>query len=81
MLAKAVEQEVITEAEAAVFAEAHTRADRQMALMREDGASGGMDEMMPEILATLVASGDLSQEQADTFLSVHDRLGEAGLMR
>ena len=81
MLAKAMEQGLITEAEAAVFAEAHTRADRQMALMREDGVSGGMDEMMPDILDALVASGELSQEQADTFLSVHDRLGEAGLMQ
>ena len=52
-----------------------------MALMKEDGVSSGMDEMMSEILATLVASGELSQEQADTFLSVHDRLGEAGLMQ
>jgi len=81
MLAKGVEQGVITAAEAAVFAEAHIKVDGQMAQMREDGASGGMDDMMPDILATLVASGDLSQEQADTFLSVHERLGEAGLMQ
>jgi len=81
MLAKGVEQGVITEAEAAVFAEAHIKVDGQMAQMREAGASGGMDEMMPNILATFVASGDLSQEQADTFMSVHDRLGEAGLMQ
>jgi hypothetical protein len=76
-----MEQGVITEVEAAVFAQVHIMADRQMAIMREDGASGGMDDMMPDILAALVAAGELSQEQADTFLSVHDRLGEAGLMQ
>jgi len=80
MLATAVEQEVITEEEAAVFADAHEKVDRQMVQMREEGASAGMDELMPDILAALVTAGDLSQEQADTFLSVHDRLGEAGLM-
>ena len=37
--------------------------------------------VLPDILAALVAAGELSQEQADTFLSVHDRLGEAGLMQ
>ncbi len=81
MLAKGVEQGVITEAEAAVFATAHEQVDGQMIQMREDGASGGMDEMMDDILAELVASGDMTQEQADTFISVHDRLGDAGLMQ
>lgn len=81
MLANGVEQGVITEEEAAVFAEAHVKVDEQMAQMRADGASAGMDDLMPEILTALVASGALSQEQADTFLSVHDRLGEAGLMQ
>lgn len=81
MLATAVGQGVITEAEAAIFAAAHLLVDEQMAQMREDGAGESMDELMPDILAALVAAGDVSQEQADTFLAVHDRLGEAGLMQ
>ncbi|MCA9928987.1 MAG: c-type cytochrome [Anaerolineales bacterium] len=81
MLADGVAQGIITEEEAAVFAEIHGTVDDQMMQMRAEGAGGGMDEMMADILAALVASGDLTQEQADTFLSVHDRLGEAGLMQ
>jgi hypothetical protein len=37
--------------------------------------------MMADVLAELVASGDLTQAQADTFASVHDRLAESGLMQ
>ena len=81
MLTAAVAQGVIAEAEGTVFAEVHLMVDQQMATMREEGASEGMDELMPDILAALVTAGDVSQEQADIFLSVHDRLGEAGLMQ
>jgi mono/diheme cytochrome c family protein len=81
MLADGVAQDVITEEEAAVFAAAHEQVDGQMMQMRADGAAGSMDDMMADILAALVASSDLTQEQADTFLAVHDRLAEAGLMQ
>jgi hypothetical protein len=36
---------------------------------------------MDYMLADLVAAGELTQAQADTFSSVHDRLAEAGLMQ
>ena len=81
MLANGVDQGVITEAEAAVFSEAHEKVNQQMFKMREEGASAGMDDLMPDILAALVESGQLSQEQADIFMSVHGRLGDAGLMQ
>lgn len=81
MLADGVSQGVIMEKEAAVFAAAHEQVDGRMMEMRADGAAGSMDDMMADILDALVTSGDLTQEQADTFLSVHDRLGEAGLMQ
>jgi len=81
MLATAVAQGVITEEEAAIFEAAHEIVDGQMMQNREAGMSGGMDDMMVDILADLVESGELTQAQADTFLSVHDRLAEAGLMQ
>ena len=81
MLAEAVTQGVITEAESAVFAEAHETVDGQMMQNRDAGMSGSMDDMMADVLAGLVESGELTQTQADTFLSVHDRLAEAGLMQ
>lgn len=81
MLAEGVEQGVITEEEAAVFASAHEKVDGMMVEMRADGAAGSMDDLMAKILVELVTANALSQEQADIFLSVHDRLGEAGLMQ
>lgn len=81
MLAEAVSLQVITEDEAATFAEAHDMVDGKMMQNREAGMSGSMDDMMADMLADLVAAGELTQAQADTFASVHDRLAEAGLMQ
>jgi len=81
MLADAITQAVITEEEAAVFAEAHDLVDGKMTQNRRGGMNGNMDNMMTNTLADMVASGELTQAQADTFASVHDRLVEAGLMQ
>ena len=81
MLAEAVAQSVITEEEAAIFEGAREMVDGKMMQNRDAGMSGSMDDMMADVLADLVASGELTQAQADTFASVHDRLAEAGLMQ
>ena len=81
MLTQAVEQGVITDTEAAVFATVHKQVDDRMIQMRNEGAVGSMDELTASILAELVASANLTQEHADTFQSVHNRLGAAGLMQ
>ena len=81
MLTEAVAQGVITEEEAAVFGDAHGMVDGQMVNNRGAGMSGSMDNMMADVLTGLVTSNELTQAQADTFLSVHDRLAEAGLMQ
>ncbi len=81
MLAEAIDQGLISKEEAATFAEAHEMVDAQMVQRRDAGVSGSMDEMMADVLADLVASGDLTQAQAKTFSTVHDRLGQAGLMQ
>jgi hypothetical protein len=69
-LAAAVGQGLITQDESDVFAEAHDTVDARMAELR--GATNGspVNELLPDVLAELVASGDLTQDQADTFLSV-----------
>jgi mono/diheme cytochrome c family protein len=81
MLVEAVSLQVITEEEAAIFAEAHDTVDARMGQNREAGMGGSMDDMMADVLLDLVAAGELTQAQADTFSSVHDRLAEAGLMQ
>ncbi|MCB9008621.1 MAG: cytochrome c [Ardenticatenaceae bacterium] len=81
MLATAVSQAIITQAEADTFAAAHEIVDARMMELRRQGSGESMDNLMADILAELVEANALTQEQADTFLSVHDRLGEAGLMQ
>jgi mono/diheme cytochrome c family protein len=85
MLADAVEQDVITQAEADTFAEVHAGVDDHMAEMgdQQNGGHdmGGMDDMLPIMLSELVGGGKITQAQADTFMDVHDRLHAAGLMQ
>ena len=81
MLATAVSQDVITQAEADAFAAAHEVVDARMMELRRQGAGGSMDDLLEDILAELVSASAITQEQANTFLSVHSRLGEAGLMQ
>ena len=79
MLANAVEQGIITQAEADDFTLVHTGIDDHMA-ETGDHNMGGMDDMQATILSALVAEGKITQAQADSFNSVHDRLADAGLM-
>ncbi len=81
LLNQALEQGLITQEEAAVFAEVHERVDQQMIQMRGEGAGGSMDELMDEVVSSLVAAGDMTQEQADTFLYVHGQLVQVDSMQ
>ena len=82
MLAQALEQAVITQAEADLFDQAHAEID---AFTLAEGIagmqSGERGDVIPEILEALVADGSLEQDQADQFLDIHDRLIDAGLMQ
>ena len=80
LLAVAVEQGLITQAESDGFADAHVIVDARMAELRGTSSAEGVDTTLPAVLAELVGSGELTQSQADVFLSVHDRLSGAGLM-
>lgn len=81
MLETAVSMNIVTAEEAAVFSSAHESVDAIMVDKRGNGGGGGMDNMMADTLAELVAAGELTQADADTFLVVHDRLAAAGLMQ
>lgn len=80
MLAAAIDQGLITQGEADVFAEAHEPVDARMAELRGTNPGAGVEDMLLDVLAELVTSGELTQDQADTFLFVHDRMSEAGLL-
>lgn len=79
MLAQAVEQGVITQAEADTFNEVHGAMDERMG--EQMPASGTMDEREASMVADLVSAGKITQEQADAFSDIHNRLIEAGLMQ
>ncbi len=82
MLTQAVNQGVITQAEADVFDSVHANMDNYLVMEGVTGMdTGPRADALPQILTAMVAGKLVSQEQSDTFLDVHDRLLEAGLMR
>ncbi len=82
MLAAAVEQGVITQVEADNFDAVHVAVDGYTTSQGVSGMEGGdRPDVMEAILAELVSSGVLEHDQADSFIDVHDRLLEAGLMQ
>ncbi|MGB3713339.1 MAG: cytochrome c [Candidatus Promineifilaceae bacterium] len=81
MLAQAVDQEIITEAEADTFERVHIKLDEQLAAESSEAMTGNADDVQANSLAKLVDIGKITQAQADTFSKVHDLLIEVGLMR
>ena len=82
MLSLAVEEGVISQAEADVFDAVHSKMDEYLASEGVSGMeTGTRADALPQILDEMVADDLISQDQADTFMDVHDRLIEAGLMQ
>jgi mono/diheme cytochrome c family protein len=82
MLGEAVDQAVITQVEADLFDQVHTAMDEYLSQESVSGmGTGPRADALPQILAAMAAADLISQDQADTFLEVHDRLLEAGLMQ
>lgn len=80
MLARAIEQEVITPDEAELFDTVHTAMDELIA----SGAvatSGSMEQMRQTMMTVLAEQGAISQTEAEAFNNIHDRLVAAGLMQ
>jgi len=81
MLKQAVEQGVITEAEADTFNTVHNAAEQYRVEHPEVINNGGnANEREAAILAALVDEKIITQQQADAFTDIHDRLGASGLM-
>ena len=81
MLTQAVEQGVITQAEADTFKLVHDAAEKYR-IEHPEIANSGRDatEREAAIIEALVAANIITQIQADAFPKIHDRLGAAGLM-
>jgi hypothetical protein len=81
ILAEAVNQGIVTQAEADLFATVHD-AMQQYRVDHPELANSGENATEREagILSALEAEGIVTKEQADAFPAIHDRLGNAGLM-
>lgn len=81
LLAQAVTQDVITQAEADIFATVHDAMEQYRIEHPELVNSGdNATEREAAILSALVMEGIVTQAQADAFPDIHDRLGNANLM-
>ena len=81
MLAQAVDQGIITEAEADTFERVHLALDEQLAAESAEAMTGNADDVQADSLAKLVKVGKITQAQSDTFSKAHDLLIEVGLMQ
>lgn len=79
MLANAIAQGVITQGEADTFTLVHDAMESYM--MENSVVASSGDERQQIALTALVELGTLTQEQVDTFNSVHQRLLDSGLMQ
>jgi len=81
ILEQAVEQGVITQAEADTFNRVHTALEQFRSEHSDEiPRSGNATEQETAVLAKLVESQAITQADADAFRDIHDRLGASGLM-
>lgn len=78
MLQQAVEQGVISQAEADTFRTVHDLLESFM--KQQDVTQGSMDAREAAALKALVQDGKISEQQVQDFNSIHDKLANAGLM-
>lgn len=81
MLAQAVAQNIITQAEASTFNTVHAALNDYRAAHPPASDGNSPAERQVAMLTELVKSGAITQAQSDTFLDIHNRLIEAGLMQ
>ena len=80
ILAQAVGQGVITQAEADTFTLVHNAIEAYRVAHPELAATSDMDENEAAILSALIEAGTITPAQAGAFRDIHDRLGASGLM-
>lgn len=80
MLARAVEQGVITQAQADAFQQVHAIVDEYRATNPPDPSRASPGDMEGALLSELVAAGKITQAQADAFVDIRDRLAAEELM-
>lgn len=76
-----MDQDIITQTEARTFNTFHTAFEQYRAEHPEVlNSSGSANEREAAILTALVKEQIITQEQAEAFTDIHDRLGSSDLM-
>ena len=80
MLARGVEQGVISESESDTFEKVHTSLEAYLAAnqARESGLT--MDERQAAALSALVEAGKITEDEANMFRVIHEQLEKSGMM-
>ena len=81
MIDEALAGDFLTQSQADNFMFVHEALNTYMAENDIRAGAKSVDEMQPEIFATLVENGALTQEQVDSFNDVHQLLLDEGLMQ
>jgi mono/diheme cytochrome c family protein len=81
MLDQAVAQDLITEEQAQTFTRVHDAVDTYRNANPDFQSGGGMLDIEAQLLSALVSAREITQQDADTFVAVRDRLIETGLMQ
>lgn len=80
LAATAVQQGVITQAEAETFTAVYATLDQYLLDHSAAQSTGNMADRQAALLAALVKAGMITREQADLFTTIHARLLQSGLM-
>lgn len=80
MLARGVDQGVISEDEADIFERVHTALESFLKTNPVGESGLPMDERQDAALSALLEAGTITQNEASKFKLIHDRLEESGLM-
>ncbi len=81
MLQQAIDQKLITSAEADTFKQVHNILEEKLTETVSGGGPANMDDRQSAALSELIADGLITQQQADEFLRIHDLLDSSGLMQ
>ena len=80
ILAQAIEQGVITQAEADTFTLVHDAIEAYRIAHPELAQVSDTNEREAAMISALIEAGTITQAQADAFRDIHDRLAASGLM-
>lgn len=81
MLAKGIEQKLITQEDADLFTTVHNAMDGYITEHPTESGPGNMQKRQEVVLSALVEAKTITQAQANEFTAIHQKLIDAGVMQ